>query len=786
VEQRAPHARDEAGGAWEGVASLVTVQGLLVEALRRAASFNRHEFVPPRVVLWPDGDRLWASAVDALVDAVPEMFVLGPAAVGGRRGPDTWLRYRLSRPDWGSAVPVVYLPGVERQAFRSAQACPASATHLFALQFQGQFWTQQNGKDWTPFAFLTSSEGGLGLQVARDRAAADALQQQLGSVLAAKVSDLRGRHLEASDFHKLVTHDPHGMVLQWIGQPDEMPKRWGLDRWRSFVAVCQETFGFDPEKDGRLVAVEALAGTAPNWQLAWQRFREAPKSYAGVRQALDLVQPKDLLDAGNDKIPAYNKSREDELRVALKALAKLPKAPARDTLAKLAADHLKRADSVWGDLGEAPLASAAAQLGILAERVRQGGAAHDWATLAETYVKSWWQADAAAWKALAAVRRNEDLQAVSAALRAVYLPWLEELAERTEAITAPYPNRGPATARDLRPSPGTVVVFVDGLRCDLGLELARFLEGANLSVDVVPSWSALPTVTATAKPAWRPMTDHLGGDTISETFDPHTADGKALKAPAFRNLLAAVGLTWLDKTSTGDSNGSAWTEAGAFDRYGHDDGVRLTWRIEEELRVVSSRIQDLLAAGWRRVLVTSDHGWLLMPGGLPSVQLPKHLTESKWGRCALAKDGANHGFREVPWFWGASQPVVLAPGISTFRAGTVYAHGGLSVQEALTAFLTVTSQGAPNLLSTRISSVRWAGLRAQVQLEGDVTGVSVDLRLRPADPSSSLLGAAKAPDEGGRVSLVVENDDLLGSAAVVVALRDGSVVAKQPVAIGDN
>jgi hypothetical protein len=175
-----------------------------------------------------------------------------------------------------------------------------------------------------------------------------------------------------------------------------------------------------------------------------------------------------------------------------------------------------------------------------------------------------------------------------------------------------------------------------------------------------------------------------------------------------------------------------------------------------------------------------------MPGGLPAVQLPTHLTESKWGRCALAKDGARHGFREVPWFWGTSQPVVLAPGISTFRAGTVYAHGGLSVQEALTAFLTVTSQGAIGLLNVRMASVRWAGLRAQVQLEGDFSGVTVDLRVRPADASSSVLGAARTPDESGRVSLVVENDDLLGSAAVVVALRDGSVVAKQPVAIGDN
>lgn len=764
----------------------LTVQRLLVEALRKAASFNRHEFVPPRVVLWPDGDRLWSGAVDALVHAMPEMLVLDAAESGERRGQDAWLRYRLSRSERGGATPVVYLPGVDRQAFRSAQAYPANAAHLFALQFQGQFWTQQNGKDWTPLAFLASAEGGLGLQVARDRATADALQQQLSSVLAAKVSDLRGRHLEASDFHMLVTQDPHGMVLQWIGAPEETPKRWGIDRWRSFVAVCKGTFGLDPEKDGQLVAVEALAGRAPAWELVWQRFREAPRAFPGVRKALDLVQPKDLLDAGNDKIPANNKRREDELRSALKALVQLPKAPARDALAKLAAEHLKRADSVWGDLGEAPLASAAAQLGILAERARQGGAAHDWSAVADSYVKSWWQADAAAWKALDAVRHHGDLEAVSAALRAVYLPWLEELAERTDHIASAYPIGGPSSARDLRPSPGTVVVFVDGLRCDLGLELARKLEGTDLQVDVQPSWSALPTVTATAKPAWRPMTEHLGGETISETFDPHTADGKALKAASFRTLLGTIGLTWLDKASTGDPNGSAWTEAGAFDRYGHDDGVRLAWRIDEELRVVASRIQDLLAAGWRKVLVTADHGWLLMPGGLPSVQLPKHLTESKWGRCALAKDGVKHGFKEAPWFWRASQPVVMAPGISTFRAGTVYAHGGLSVQEALTAFLTVTSQGATSLLNVRVGAVRWAGLRAQVQLEGDFSGVSVDLRLRPADASSSVLGSAKTPDESGRASLVVENDDLLGSAAVVVAVRDGSVVAKQPVAIGDN
>jgi hypothetical protein len=48
------------------------------------------------------------------------------------------------------------------------------------------------------------------------------------------------------------------------------------------------------------------------------------------------------------------------------------------------------------------------------------------------------------------------------------------------------------------------MVFVDGLRCDLGVELKRLLAGQGLDVRLDTRWSALPTVTATAKPAWRP------------------------------------------------------------------------------------------------------------------------------------------------------------------------------------------------------------------------------------------------------------------------------------------
>jgi hypothetical protein len=85
--------------------------------------------------------------------------------------------------------------------------------------------------------------------------------------------------------------------------------------------------------------------------------------------------------------------------------------------------------------------------------------------------------------------------------------------------------------------------------------------------------------------------------------------------------------------------------------------------------------------------------------------------------------------------------------------------------------------------------VKWSGLRVQIQIEGNISGVTVDVRTRPADAGSSLLNASqrsKTVDDAGRISVVIENDDLLGTAAVIVAVRDAGVVAKQTVTIGDN
>ena len=66
-----------------------------------------------------------------------------------------------------------------------------------------------------------------------------------------------------------------------------------------------------------------------------------------------------------------------------------------------------------------------------------------------------------------------------------------------------------------------------------------------------------------------------------------------------------------------------WLETGEIDRHGHHHGAASFARlVEDELDRLADRIAGLLDAGWRYVRVVTDHGWLLLPGGLPLVKLP--------------------------------------------------------------------------------------------------------------------------------------------------------------------
>ncbi|MFN9620465.1 MAG: hypothetical protein ACK55X_12225 [Synechococcaceae cyanobacterium] len=95
--------------------------------------------------------------------------------------------------------------------------------------------------------------------------------------------------------------------------------------------------------------------------------------------------------------------------------------------------------------------------------------------------------------------------------------------------------------------------------------------------------------------------------------------------------------------------------------------------------------------------VVIDHGWLFCPDGLPTAELPKHLTASKWARCAAIKGESQVPVPTATWSWNPSEQFATPNGAACFNTGGsyAYAHGGISLQECLTPVLVVS--GGPAL-----------------------------------------------------------------------------------------
>ena len=263
-------------------------------------------------------------------------------------------------------------------------------------------------------------------------------------------------------------------------------------------------------------------------------------------------------------------------------------------------------------------------------------------------------------------------------------------------------------------------------------------------------------------------------------------DDRALTTDRFRKLLAAAGIQYLATDEAGDPTGRAWTEDGDLDKLGHSLQGRLAARVDEQIDLLLERLEALLDAGWREVRVVTDHGWLWLPGGLPKVDLPKYLTQSRWARCAAIQGSSTVKVPTVPWHWNARERVAIGPGIACFWAGNAYAHGGLSLQECLVPILRVTAGAGAGLAkkSVNIVAVSWVGLRCRVRLDAPSPGLSVDLRTRVNDADSSVTGA-RPVDADGVVSLLVADDDFEGTPAAVVVLEPGGqVVARQSTMIG--
>jgi hypothetical protein len=760
-----------------------TLLEAVVRRLRACAS-EAGDVAQPAAILWTDPEGAWAPLAPKLRALLPELLVLGDYAPELGRGPAIWMRCVIE----GTIVleglnsgrpPVLLLAGFSRQALRAGEDCPAAIRPLVELMYRGTLWLQPGGRDWSPQAFLTSKEG-LKLEVSKDEATKTALARALPELAVAPLEALRGRRLSAEDFDRLLTSDPIRDLLRWMGDPEGAPARLGVNAWGAFRSQCRERFGFDPEKQPDVIAGERLARGEGPWREVWERFVEAPTAFPGIEGLLRRSQPSGHFTFGNECWPEVNEGLEAELAKGLAVLPQIPHAEACARVRALDLQHGERRSWVWSKLGAAPLAALLVPLCRLAEVAARPMAGVDLEALADDYRNRGWEGDAAAWEALAAAPTAAE-GLVAKAVHCLLVPWLEHSAQVFQRALARSPLPSPLEQGRIQAAEEECLLFADGLRYDLGRRLAERLEAAG------QRWAAAPTVTASAKVAVSPVADLVQSGALGADFSVLLApEGKPANAAALRAALASRGYQLLEAGNVGapeSDRARGWLESGEIDALGHQIGARLAKQLGGELERLSRQVEELLEAGWRSVRVVTDHGWLLAPEGLPRVDLPKHLTLSRWSRCAVIAGAGASPVPLHPWTWNPMHAFAFAPGAACFNKSEAYAHGGLSLQECLTPTLLVRRSGTA-AARLEIESLVWRGLRCHVGVQGAGPGVVADLRLG-GPGGTSVIAKAKPLDGDGAVSLVLAGDEHERAELMLVLLDEHNrILAQQPTRVG--
>lgn len=767
----------------------------LIDTLRAAATYNEAVQAPPAAILWPDKESQWLSAIDDIQAAMPELLVIGSYDQDKRCGPAIWLKCMIARalpepviPE--GYTPIIYLPGIGRSDLATIETLPADLMPLAELQFRGTVWKQPNGTDWTVLAVLVSNQGGLGLNVAKDNSTKQAMLAALPELLQSQVSSLRERILEASDFNQLLSGDINQDILVWLNKGPTIRSHWKEPRWQAFVHRCKSELQFDPDKEGNLVAAERMCARGGKWDAVWQRYEESWRVYPSIYKVLARVEPPDNLF--QTQYLSYNLREEEELAKRLNELLALSAHEVRQGVIALESRHGLRRNTLWEQQGLVPLATLLKPASQLAQHTaaNYGGLVPEDMVIA--YTREYWQADAALMQALAMAKNLPPAQAVMVRelIGKIYTPWVEKSALtfqkliKERSYTPPEINEATVQYQ----IGGEVIFFIDGLRFDVAQQLKKLLEDRELQVTLGYNWAALPTVTATAKAAVTPVHAKLSGKDSDKEFQPSLKDDdKPFTMHYFRKLMAAEGWQALANDETGDPSGKAWVECGNIDEEGHQQGWKLACRIEALLKDIVDRISELFAGGWQRIRIVTDHGWLLIPNGLPKVHLPSHATETRWGRCAVLKDNVSLDVMTMGWHWNPKVSIAFAPGISSFIAGHEYDHGGISLQECITPVLNITNTtNSLTLTRASIQSVTWRGLTCVVEAHSEGGDVLVDLRRKPADSASTLLATTKSL-HNNKCSLMVPDDDNEGQPAVIViADKAGNVLAKKATIVGGD
>ncbi len=766
----------------------------LIEALR--ASFKTTLASPdgvaePVVLLWTDADGQWLELARRLRDEMAEFFTYGLYDPEQRTGPAIWLRCIVDRtltdaPPPGS-IPVLYLPKVSRQELRAGGDCPPQLQPLVELQYRGAVWHQRNGRDWTVEAFLMSDDG-LSLDMARDTRTREAALRNLALLADTPLEALHGIRLTADDFDKLAVPDVHRDLLLWMHDPDTFRAGHSESEWGAFRNLISSDFGIDPEDDGHMEAAQHLLEGEGTWKSVWLRFAEAPLRYRGVSRLLrepTAGQGNLLIDAA--KQPLLNEEAEERLKASLEEIDTLPHREACERVLRLEGEHGERRGWVWAELAESPYARALEHLASLAQSAKTTLGGDTVERVAAAYATDGWRCDQAALRAVASAPGPAEGAVINCVVRAIYEPWLDASARHFQQLVAQSGSDLRDDAIGESPHPDTCTVFADGLRFDVGALVQAKLEAMAFQVRLTHRIVPIPTVTATAKPLATFVHDGLKGVGTPADFSPVFTDtGQSATSKKLRDEMQQRGVEVMDGDEVRmptDADTHGWTETGRLDEMGHKLGAGLALHVDREVERIANRVVQLIEAGWSRVRVVTDHGWLLLPGGLPKIDLPKYLVESRWARCATIKEGATPDVTTYGWYWNPHARIACPPGIGVY-SNKEYAHGGVSPQECIVPVLDV--ERGTVAVAARIEKVEWRRLRCVITVTSAGTESAVDIRRNWKKAETSVVANPKPVDDDGEIRFPV-SDEHEGQAVTVVVLdQAGNVLDRASTTVGEG
>ena len=573
--------------------------------------------------------------------------------------------------------------------------CPPELAPIAELQYRSQWFSHPNGRDWTVRSLLSHAERGLGLQRRRRRRDQRGAAARAGS--ACSTSPSTGWRSSCSTPTSSATSStPIRSAACSAGSTIPQGFRPRLDdaQWAAFVQQCKADYGFDPDVDGEITAARKLGEREGSWAQVWKRFAETPERYPGIPERLRQAKPMELFVEHSEAWPQDNEVAEDQLRSRLRDFEALTAEGARKEVgrarrrARLAARHgLGRARP-----GAARLRARAARAARRADRAAAGRRRSRVARSPTTPSA----AGAPTTPCCARSRRVEthaDREAVSARGRGDV-----PAVARRRCQGAPGGDRPDGERRHLRSRAAGVDGDGHGHRVRRR-PAARRRPPRRRSVWRALAWTsasttslaALPTVTQTAKPALVPVPtgalDGRAGPARRERGDGHegvdpgaaVADGRQRRAgprrrrrpatrrarhgprPARSTTVATTSASGSSTTSTRRSSGS------------------------------SARIRELLDAGWQRVDVVTDHGWILLPGRHGEGRAAgRRRPRSRRAGARGSRTALRSTCRRCRGSGITTSGSRSRPGVTCFEANKEYEHGGVSPQECIVPRLAVT------------------------------------------------------------------------------------------------